>query len=62
MKIVICFASVLFLAAFTVAQEPQALFKIEGKAELQKGMNVPSNWKAESRVLINYGEYISFLK
>uniref|UniRef100_A0A914Z0K3 ER membrane protein complex subunit 7 beta-sandwich domain-containing protein n=1 Tax=Panagrolaimus superbus TaxID=310955 RepID=A0A914Z0K3_9BILA len=59
----LCFlASLILFAVCAYAQEPQALFKIEGKAELQKGMNVPSKWKAESRVLVNYGEYISFLK
>ena len=54
--------SFLLLTSYACAQEAQTLFNIEGKAELQKGMNVPPNWKAESRVLVNYGEHISFLK
>lgn len=42
--------------------ETPKFVKIEGKASLRQGMYVPFNWYANSRVLLDYGKYIGFIK
>lgn len=44
------------------AQEAEQLFDIKGTVVIRKDMTTPKNWKANTRVLVNYGEYIGFLK
>lgn len=38
------------------------LVKIEGKALFRQNMYVPLNWHSNSRVLLDYGKYIGFIK
>uniref|UniRef100_A0A7E4W3L1 EMC7_beta-sandw domain-containing protein n=1 Tax=Panagrellus redivivus TaxID=6233 RepID=A0A7E4W3L1_PANRE len=42
--------------------EAAGVFTIEGRVELRKEMIEPPNWKANSKVLVNYGEYVAFVK
>ncbi|KAI1729079.1 ARP2/3 complex 20 kDa subunit (ARPC4) domain-containing protein [Ditylenchus destructor] len=37
-------------------------FSIQGRASLRPEMISPSNWWAKSRVLVNYGKYIGFVR
>lgn len=43
-------------------QESTKLVNVEGKVLLRQGMFVPANWRANSRVLLDYGKYIGFIK
>uniref|UniRef100_A0AC34PW65 ER membrane protein complex subunit 7 beta-sandwich domain-containing protein n=1 Tax=Panagrolaimus sp. JU765 TaxID=591449 RepID=A0AC34PW65_9BILA len=55
---------IIFLSLITciVAQNPANVFDIRGQVLFRKDMPVPKNWKTNSRVLVNYGEYIGFIK
>jgi hypothetical protein len=37
-------------------------FQIEGKVVLPRDARVPADWKSYSRVLVNYGEYVGFIR
>ncbi|KAI6174945.1 DUF2012 domain-containing protein [Aphelenchoides bicaudatus] len=37
-------------------------FSIEGQAALAQDMYIPPNWQANSRVLLDYGKYVGFIK
>lgn len=57
----------LFLFAVACAETPVELtesptFSIEGQASLAQDMYIPPNWQANSRVLLDYGKYVGFLK
>lgn len=40
----------------------EQLFNVEGKALLRNEMSTPLNWQANSRVLLDYGKYIGFIR
>lgn len=51
----------------TQAQTPSELlstptYQVQGEASLAPGMVVPKNWKAQSKVLLDYGKYIGFIR
>lgn len=42
--------------------ETSLVLNVEGHASLAPDMFIPQNWQANSRVLLNYGKYIGFIK
>jgi len=45
-----------------IAIDDGQLFSVQGKASLRGDMISPPNWRARSRVLLDYGKYIGFIK
>jgi hypothetical protein len=59
--------TLLFLFGVSWAETPVELtetqtFSIEGQASLAPDMYIPQNWQANSRVLLDYGKYVGFLR
>lgn len=51
------------IAAEQVAtSDPTSLFSVEGSASLKAGMPVPVGWQANSRVLLDHGKHVGFLR
>lgn len=46
----------------TEVNNVEMLFNVEGKALLRNEMSAPLNWQANSRVLLDYGKYIGFIR
>lgn len=47
---------------FAQLENIEPLFTVEGKAFLRNEMLAPDNWQANSRVLLDYGKYIGFIR
>lgn len=43
-------------------QPSQELFTIQGRVSLKPGDVATTNWQAKSRVLVDYGKYIGFIR
>jgi len=46
----------------TSVQPAQELFTIQGRVSLKPGDVATQNWQAKSRVLVDYGKYIGFIR
>uniref|UniRef100_A0A915CPC3 ER membrane protein complex subunit 7 beta-sandwich domain-containing protein n=1 Tax=Ditylenchus dipsaci TaxID=166011 RepID=A0A915CPC3_9BILA len=44
------------------SSEAEQLFSVQGKAMLRHDMHAPPNWRANSRVLLDYGKHIGFIR
>uniref|UniRef100_A0A914WFY3 ER membrane protein complex subunit 7 beta-sandwich domain-containing protein n=1 Tax=Plectus sambesii TaxID=2011161 RepID=A0A914WFY3_9BILA len=44
-----------------IAEQTEA-FAIEGKVTMPRDANVPKNWRSYTRVLVNYGQFVGFLR
>lgn len=50
------------LLSIAFAQDAEPLFEINGQIAFRNQMSPPKNWKQNSKVIVNYGEYIGFVK
>lgn len=58
----ICFLAAPARAEISAESIEEQLFNVEGTAMLAPDMFIPQNWQANSRVLLDYGKYIGFIK
>jgi hypothetical protein len=57
----VCLSAIQGHAAVELTETPP-VFNVEGHASLASDMFIPRNWQANSRVLLDYGKYIGFIK
>lgn len=66
LSLLLCFVGVMMRVGSAseadVIEQGDSLFSIEGKVTMPRDANVPKNWRSYTRVLVNYGQFVGFLK